>query len=105
MRDYIGDHIKIDGRMIGYRLFTAYSYLEAKGLDKDEIEEFDLDIYTLINQIIAIKQSCWLLRRTSYSCGSLSDDMLDLKCRLIYELKDKYNYDFDEELMEEYCAS
>jgi hypothetical protein len=107
MRDFIGDHIEIDGRMIGYRISTASEYLMAKGLDEEEVEDFseaNYDIYKLINQIIAIKQSCWILRRTSYSCGSLSDDMLDLKYKLINELKELYDYDFDDEIMEEYCC-
>lgn len=107
MRDFIGDRIKIDGRTIGYRIYTAYEYLKVKGLDDEEIEDFaenNYKIYELINQIIAVKQSCWLLRRTSYSCQSLSDGMYNLKLRLINELKDKYNYDFDDILMEKYCG-
>lgn len=106
LRNFIGDRIKIDGRMIGYRIYTAYEYLKFKGLNNEEIEDFsenNYKIYELITQIIAIKQSCWLLRRTSYSCQSLSDGMYNLKLRLINELKDKYNYDFDDDLMEEYC--
>lgn len=107
MRDFIGDNIIIDGRMIGYRVHTAYEYLKLKGLDEEEIEDFQenkYDIYELITQIIAVKQSCWLLRRTRYSCGSLSDGMLDLKYKLINELKENYDYDFDDDLMEKYCC-
>lgn len=106
LRDYIGDGISIDGRMIGYRLYTAHMYLMAKGLSEKEVDKFIDDkekTYHLINQIIAVKQSCWLLRRTSYSCGSLSDDMYDLKLKLIRELREKYQYEFDDELMEKYC--
>lgn len=106
MRDFIGDHIKIDGRMIGYRIFTVGEYLKAKGLDDEDIENFAEDkypIYELINQIIAVKQSCWLLRRTSYSCGSLADHMYVLKIKLIKELRDIYNYEFDDDLMEKHC--
>lgn len=40
LRNFIGDKIKIDGRMIGYRIFTAVGYLEAKGLSKEETENF-----------------------------------------------------------------
>lgn len=106
IRSYIGDGIKIDGRMIGYRIFNNEGYLEAKGLTDEEIEEFienNDEICELITQIIAVKHSCWLLRRTSYSCGSLSDGMYQLKLKLINELKEKYEYDFDDKLMEEYC--
>lgn len=107
LRDFIGDKIKIDGRMIGYRIFTAVGYLKAKGLSREEIENFseeNYEIYELITQIIVVKHSCWLFRRTSYSCGSLSDGMYNIKLKLINELKDKYNYDFDDNLMEEYCG-
>ncbi|NRU52477.1 hypothetical protein [Clostridium beijerinckii] len=106
IRSYIGDGIKIDGRMIGYRIVTVSDYLEMKGLSDEEIEKFSDDndeICELITQIIAVKHSCWLLRRTSHSCGSLSNGMYQLKLKLINELKEKYEYDFDDELMEEYC--
>lgn len=107
LRDFIGDKIKIDGRMIGYRIFTAAGYLELKGLNREEIDNFtdnNYEIYQLITQIIALKHSCWLLKRTSHSCESLSDGLYTLKLRLIKELKQKYNYDFDDELMEKYCG-
>lgn len=108
MREFIGDFISIDGRMIGYRINTVTEYLKAKGLTEDEIEDFAVkndEIHKLINQIIAVKQSCWLLRRTSHSCGSLSDNMFELKLKLILELKEQYNYTFDDELMEKYCVN
>lgn len=107
MRDFIGDRIRIDGRMIGYKIFIASEYLIATGMTEEQVNDFidnKYECYILINQIIAIKQSCWLLRRTSYSCQSLSDDMYNLKIRLIRELKDKYDYDFDDDLMEQYCG-
>lgn len=108
LREFIGDNIKIDGRMIGYRIVNASDYLQAKGLSAEEIDNFadkNEQVHQLINQIIAIKQSCWLLRRTSHSCGSLGFDMLMLKDKLIKELKEKYSYEFDDEMMEEYCSS
>lgn len=108
LREFIGDGIKIDGRMIGYRIFTVSGYLEVKGLNKEEIENFvenNYEISELITQIIAVKHSCWLLRRTRYSCGSLSEGMFNLKLKLINELKEKYDYDFDDDLMEEYCGT
>lgn len=109
LREYIGDGIRIDGRMIPYRIVTACDYLEIIGMTEEEIEDFaekKYETYKLINQIIAIKQSCFLLRHTNYSCGSLSDHLIDLRDRLIVELKDKYNFDFDNDLMEsdEYCG-
>lgn len=108
IRDFIGDHIHIDGRMIGYRIETAHDYFRAQGMNEKEMEDFieeHHEIKKLVNQIIAVKHSCWLLRRTSYSCQSLSDDMYDLKEKLILELKNKYNYEFDDDLMEKYCGS
>lgn len=107
MRAFIGDNIHIDGRMIGYRISTAYEYLKVKGLTNSQIEEFidyKYDTYKLINQIIAVKQACWLLRRTKNSCGSLSDDLCDLKCKLIHDLQYEFNYTFDDSLMEKYCC-
>jgi hypothetical protein len=106
MRDYIPGRISIDGRNIEYRLVTAYDYLEAKNeWDEEKIEEFcenNYEVYQLINQIMALKQSCYLLRRVSYSCGSLSDDLYMLKIRLISELKEKYNFYFDDDFVENY---
>lgn len=103
MRNFIGDSICIDGRMIKYRLVTACDYLQAKGWSEDEINEFannKYEVYQLINQVMALKQSCFLLRRTKYSCGSLSENLYSLKIRLIYELRDKYQFEFDDEFVE-----
>lgn len=106
LRSFIGDNISIDGRMIGYRIVTASDYLEVIGLSEEEIEIFsekNNDIYILINQIIGLSHSHWLLRRTSHSCGSLSDNIYNLKLKLINELKSNYNYSFDIDLFESYC--
>ena len=106
LRSFIGDSISIDGRMIGYRIETASDYLEVLGFSEDEIETFseeNPDIYTLINQVIGLSHSHWLLRRTSHSCGSLSDNIYSLKLRLINELQSNYNYIFDFDLFESYC--
>jgi len=103
MRDYIGDHLRIDGRMICYRLVTASDYLRAKGWTDEKVEEFldsNHEVYQRINQIMALKQSCFMLRRTGYSCGSLSDDLYSLKMRLIHELRDEFGFDFDDEFVE-----
>jgi predicted house-cleaning noncanonical NTP pyrophosphatase (MazG superfamily) len=106
LRDFIGDNIRIDGRMIEYKLVTASDYLEYKNeWTEEQIEEFwkdNTNVCETINQIMALKQSCYLLRRTSYSCQSLSDSLYQLKLRLIIELKDKYNFDFDDEFVENY---
>jgi len=102
-RDYLGDHIHIDGRMIAYRLVTATDYFYAKGHSEEEIEKlYENDIGELVNQIMALKQSCFLLRRTSHSCGSLSDNLFSLKERLIGELKEKYDFEFDNQFLEDY---
>lgn len=106
MRDFIKDNISIDGRNIEYRLVTVSDYLKAKdNLNPSQIDDF-IDNhnkeYTLINQIMAIKQSCYLLRRVSHSCGSLAEDLYDLKLKLIRKLKTNYNYDFDDNFVEMY---
>lgn len=109
IRDFIGDKIKIDGRMIGCRIVNANHYLQLKNdWDDDEVEEFleksdvNYNIYEFINRILALKQSHWLLRRTSHSCGSLSDDIYYLKGELIKDLKEKYKYDFNENWVDDF---
>jgi len=102
-REYINKMLSIDGRMIPYRIFVAEVYLEEKGYTEEEIEnlyEEKYDMCQMLNQIIALKQSCVLLRHTSHSCGSLSEDLFQLKLRLIKEIKEKYDFEFDEDLME-----
>ena len=42
------------------------------------------------------------MRHVSYSCGTLSDGLLVLKNKLIIELKEKYNFDFDDDFVENY---
>jgi hypothetical protein len=107
-REYIGDSkLHIDGRMIPYQLVTAGDYLYAKneGWSEEDLEKFSEDhneIFERISQIMAIKQSCVLLRHTSHSCQSLSDNLFNLKLELIRELEEKYNYDFDEDLVESF---
>jgi hypothetical protein len=106
MREFIGDRISIDGRMIQYKLVTVCDYLETKHeMDEKQIEKFceeKYEVYKLINQIMALKQSCFLLRRVSYSCGSLSEDLYELKNRLIRELREKYKFEFDDKFVEDY---
>lgn len=105
MRKYIPGDISIDGRNIPYTVSTAAIYLmEHDGLSENEMYDFmenKYDIYQRINQIIALKQSCYLLRSVSYSCGSLSEDLYQLKMQLIYELREIYHYEFDDEWMEQ----
>lgn len=106
LRDYIGGKLRIDGRQIPYRISTAYEYLFVKGIVTTEeavelwIEENE-EAYKLLNQIIALKQSCFLLRYTTYSCGSLSDDLYDLKLDFMMDLKKEYGIEFDD-LVETY---
>lgn len=107
LREFIGDGIRIDGRMISYRIFTAHQYLSHKnGWTEDQCHEFvekDFDnyqAYLLLSQIMALKQSCFLLRRTTHSCQSLSDNLYDLKLRLINELKENHNIEFDDDFVE-----
>lgn len=102
MRDFIGNEVYIDGRSIPFRLVTGYDYLLAKGWSEKKADAF-LDnndgAYTLLNQIMGLKQACFLLRHTSHSCQSLPDNLYSLKMRLIHELKEKYNFDFDDQFV------
>ncbi len=103
MRDFIGDQLDIDGRMIVYRLFTAHCYLMAKGMSEKEVEDWadkNWSAYELITQIMALKQACFLLRRTTHSCGSLSDGLYSLKMRLIRELQEEHGFEFDDAFVE-----
>lgn len=103
MRDYIPNkNFCIDGRNIPYPVFTSYDYFTLHDGVAD-IENFicshhELDV--LVSQIIALKQSCYLLRHTSHSCGSLNEGLYYLKLRLIAELKEKFDYSFDDDWME-----
>ena len=102
-REYIANqNFNIDGRNIPYPVFTAHGYLaEHDGME--DVEEFcdnHEKLVTLLNQIIALKQSCFLLRHTSHSCGSLSESLYALKLHLIKELSEKYSYTFDDDWME-----
>lgn len=103
MREYINKPVEIDGRKIPYPVFTAADYLilHDKIEDLEEYMEKNYEMCRTINQIMAIKQSCFLLRNTSHSCQSLSDDLYELKLRLIGELKEKYNYEFDDSWVED----
>lgn len=103
MRNYIAKEISIDGRNIEYCLVTANDYFEAKNYSEQEIEKFiENDVYLLVNQIIALKQSCYLMRRVSYSCSSLSENLYDLKLSLINELSEKFNFEFDDQFVEDF---
>lgn len=108
LREYeCEDNLHIDGRNIPYQIVTAGDYLYAKNEnwtdgDLEKFTDENYDICKRISQIMALKQSCVLLRHTSHSCQSLSDNLLDLKLELIRELKEKYNYEFDEDLVESY---
>jgi len=104
LRDYIQGDINIDGRNIGYRMYNAWQYLRVKlnlgESEREDYQEKNYEVYQLINQIFALKQSIILLRNTSYSCGSLSDSLKLLECKLHHELREKYNFVFDEEFVE-----
>lgn len=112
MRKYIPGNISIDGRNIPYTIVTAEDYLVAKKIIDSDAENYDelfekwenenLEIYERITQILALKQSCFLMRRVSYSCGTLSEGLYHLKNELIAELKEKYNFEFDDNFVENY---
>ncbi|AKA44350.1 hypothetical protein [Paenibacillus polymyxa] len=103
LRDFIGEGIRIDGRMIPYRLVTAYQYFQAKKYTEEEISKFyTTGIGETVSQIMALKQACYLLRHTSYSCQSLSDSLYNLKMQLILDLKITKGFEFDDPFVEEY---
>lgn len=102
MREYIDLDIRIDGRTIPYPVFTSSEYFALHdNIDNvDDFIETNPEIDKLVTQILALKQSCFLLRRTTHSCQSLSDSLYELKIRLMKELSEKYQYIFDDEWME-----
>ena len=104
MREYVKARVYIDGRNIPYPVYTANEYLVGHDkLAEDEVESFaevNGELFNRLSQVIALKQSCYLLRHTSYSCGSLSDSLYSLKKELISEIREKYNYQFDDEWMD-----
>lgn len=106
MREYIENRISIDGRNIPYKIVDTGDYLEAKlGMTEEEMGKFldeDPTRYDLITQVIALKHSCYLMRRVSHSSGSLAENLYDLKLRLIEELQDNHNFVFDDDFMENY---
>lgn len=108
MRDYVPNYnLKIDGRNIPYKIVTARDYLIAENIIDDSYESFEdyveknYDIYQKISQIIGLKNSIYLLRRTSHSCGSLTDNLYYLECRLFAELQNEYGFIVNDALLEE----
>lgn len=107
IRPYIDNkNLCIDGRMIPYPLATAGDYLEAKyGMTDEEIDSFidnHYEQYTMLNTIIAMKQSCFLLRHTTYSCQSLSDNLYAHKNNMVAKYNQTYDKPFDEDFYENY---
>lgn len=106
IRPYIDGELSIDGRMIPYPLVTAGDYLEARrNMTQDEVDKFmdeHYEQYTMLNTIIAMKQSCFLLRHTEYSCGSLSDCLYAHKNEMIVKYNETYDEPFDEDFYEDY---
>lgn len=104
MRDYISTNVVIDGRHIPYPIQNAAEYfLEHEHLTSEEIELIiynQYDLFQKVSQIIALKQSCFLLWHTTHSCQSLHDSLIDLKNNLIKELSEVYQFVFDEEWLE-----
>lgn len=104
LRTYLCEGVNIDGRKIPYTVVTSSDYFVMHdGIDPEKVSEFEEthpEITSLVTQIIALKQSCFLLRHTTHSCQSLSDGLYQLKLRLIKELKDSHEYSFDDAWME-----
>lgn len=110
IRPYIDNKkLSIDGRMIPYPLVTAGDYLEAKhNMTEEEVEKFiddHYEQYTMLNTIIAMKQSCFLLRNVSYSCGSLSDNLYAHKNDMVGKYNETYDVPFDEDFYENYSKT
>ena len=108
MRDYIPNpDLKIDGRNIPYKIVTARDYLLLINIideTQESFEEFvesNYDIYQKLTQIIGLKNSIYLLRRASHSCQSITDNLYYLECRLFAELRNNYNFEVNENLLEE----
>lgn len=110
IRPYIDNKkLSIDGRMIPYPLVTAGDYLEARhNMTQDEVDKFvdeHYEQYTMLNAIIAMKQSCFLLRNVSYSCGSLSDNLYAHKNDMVAKYNETYDVPFDEDFYENYSKT
>ncbi len=110
IRPYIDNkRLSIDGRMIPYPLATAGDYLEAKySMTAEEVDSFidnHYEQYTMLNTIIAMKQSCFLLRSTSYSCQSLSDNLYEHKKDMVAKYNETYDEPFDEDFYENYSRN
>ena len=80
--------MKINGKEIPfYPVVNAHDYLMTH--DKMSQEEADAfkdqydELYEMLNQIIALKHSCYLLRQCTHSCQSMSDDLYKLKKKLV----------------------
>lgn len=107
IRPYIDNKkLSIDGRMIPYPLVTAGDYLEVlHNMTQDEVDKFvdeHYEQYTMLNTIIAMKQSCFLLRNVSYSCQSLSDNLYEHKNEMVAKYNETYDVPFDEDFYENY---
>jgi len=105
MRPYIKADMNIDGRNIPYPVDTACEYLRLHDnvVDMDEFVDNRYELLQRLNQIIALKQSCFLLRHTAYSCESLADDLFSLKLELIRRTKEEFGYEFDDAWMEQFA--
>ena len=108
MRDYIPNYsLKIDGRNIPYTIVTARDYLLRVGLideSEDSFEDFvekNYEVYQRISQIIGLKNSIFLLSRTTHSCQSITDNLKILESELWVDLKDNYNFEVLDEVLEE----
>lgn len=109
IRPYIGmDNLHIDGRMIPYPLVNCCDYIMAKNpeMTDEEYEDYaesHYDQVQMLNAIIAMKQSCVLLRHTAYSCGSLSDSLFRHKNEMVVKYNELYpDEPFDESFYEHY---
>ena len=80
MRDYINRNIRIDGRLIPYPVYISWEYFELHdGIeDVEDFVDSNPAIEELVTPILALKQSCFLLRPTTHSCQSLSDSLFSL---------------------------
>jgi len=105
-REFIDKRISIDGRNLPFSIVTARDYLETVGKfdsrDEEGVELWINDnwtLYSLVNSIIALKNAHYLLRRVSYSCGSLADSIYETMEEKEALLHKNFNMDFDFDLI------
>lgn len=99
-------NVHIDTVIPAFEITSAAKYLAVHdGLSQEEIDNVIdgmPELYQKLTQVLAVKHSISLLRRTGGLCQSLTDSLIILGIELERELKAKYNYDFDDVWLDAY---